>query len=80
MHTLDGNLRQLNPSMLMIADTVGSIGVAGVMGGANSEITGDTPWSCSNPPISTASPSAKRPTRSGCGPTPPDGLKKGLTS
>jgi phenylalanyl-tRNA synthetase beta chain len=42
MHTLDGNLRVLNPNMLMIADTVGSIGVAGVMGGQNSEITGDT--------------------------------------
>ena len=30
--TLDGNERELNESMLIIADTKGPIGVAGVMG------------------------------------------------
>ena len=36
--TLDGKERELTPSMLMIADGEGSIGIAGVMGGENSEI------------------------------------------
>ena len=37
--TLDGNERELNESMLIIADTKGPIGVAGVMGGLTSEVT-----------------------------------------
>ena len=36
--TLDGKERDLTTSMLMIADGEGSIGIAGVMGGENSEI------------------------------------------
>ena len=36
--TLDGKERDLSTSMLMIADGEGSIGIAGVMGGENSEI------------------------------------------
>ena len=40
--TLDGQLRSLKPDMLMICDTVGPVGVAGVMGGENSEITENT--------------------------------------
>ena len=40
--TLDGNERELNESMLIIADTKGPIGVAGVMGGLNSEVTDKT--------------------------------------
>lgn len=40
--TLDGTERKLNPSMLCICDTDKPVGVAGVMGGANSEIEGDT--------------------------------------
>ena len=40
--TLDGNLRQLNASMLVIADEHRAVGLAGIMGGENSEIVEDT--------------------------------------
>ena len=40
--TLDGNLRQLEPGMLVIADDTKAIGLAGIMGGENSEIVDDT--------------------------------------
>jgi len=40
--TLDGAERVLAPSMLVIADAQGAIGVAGVMGGAHSEVTAET--------------------------------------
>ena len=40
--TLDGNERELNESMLIIADTKGPIGVAGVMSGLTSEVTDKT--------------------------------------
>ncbi|MDP6514908.1 MAG: phenylalanine--tRNA ligase subunit beta, partial [SAR202 cluster bacterium] len=40
--TLDGETRELDPPMLTIADTQDAIGIAGVMGGANSEMTDDT--------------------------------------
>ena len=40
--TLDGNLRELKPGMLVIADETKPIGLAGIMGGENSEIMGDT--------------------------------------
>lgn len=40
--TLDGNLRQLNSSMLVIADEHRAVGLAGIMGGENSEIVADT--------------------------------------
>ena len=40
--TLDGNVRQLTPGMLVIADENKPIGLAGIMGGENSEILGDT--------------------------------------
>lgn len=42
LQTLDGNDRKLSTSMLCICDSNKPIGVAGVMGGANSEIEGDT--------------------------------------
>ena len=42
IQTLDGTERKLNTSMLCICDTEKPVGVAGVMGGANSEIVGDT--------------------------------------
>jgi phenylalanyl-tRNA synthetase beta chain len=42
LQTLDGNDRKLSTSMLCICDEDKPIGVAGVMGGANSEIEGDT--------------------------------------
>ena len=40
--TLDGNIRQLKPGMLVIADENKPIGLAGIMGGENSEILDDT--------------------------------------
>ena len=40
--TLDGKQHVLDESMLAIAEETGAIGLAGVMGGANSEIVGDT--------------------------------------
>ena len=42
IQTLDGNERKLTPSMLCICDEHRPVCVAGVMGGANSEIVGDT--------------------------------------
>jgi phenylalanyl-tRNA synthetase beta chain len=42
--TLDGNTRPLNGNVLMISDTVRHIGVAGIMGGENSEITDKTEY------------------------------------
>jgi len=42
MNTLDGTPRTLMPDMLVIADANKAVGVAGVMGGENSEITADT--------------------------------------
>ena len=40
--TLDGNVRNLKPGMLVIADEEKPIGLAGIMGGENSEILDDT--------------------------------------
>ena len=40
--TLDGNVRDLKPGMLVIADGDKPIGLAGIMGGENSEILDDT--------------------------------------
>ena len=40
--TLDGNVRQLKEGMLVIADDDKAIGLAGIMGGENSEIMDDT--------------------------------------
>ena len=40
--TLDGNVRNLTPGMLVIADENKPIGLAGIMGGENSEIKDDT--------------------------------------
>ena len=40
--TLDGTLRSLKAGMLVIADDVKPIGLAGIMGGENSEIMDDT--------------------------------------
>ena len=42
IRTLDGTDRPLSPSMLCICDTEKPVAVAGVMGGENSEIVGDT--------------------------------------
>lgn len=40
--TLDGNVRALQPDMLVIADEEKPVGLAGIMGGENSEIVADT--------------------------------------
>jgi phenylalanyl-tRNA synthetase beta chain len=40
--TLDGVERRLNPEMMVIADAVRPVGLAGVMGGADSEVTDAT--------------------------------------
>jgi len=40
--TLDGGVRPLRPGMLVIADADRPVGLAGIMGGANSEIVADT--------------------------------------
>ena len=40
--TLDGNVRKLNSNMLVIADEHRAVGLAGIMGGLNSEIVSDT--------------------------------------
>lgn len=40
--TLDGNVRRLTRNMLVIADDTRAVGLAGVMGGLNSEIVDDT--------------------------------------
>jgi len=40
--TLDGTVRNLTPGMLVIADDSKAIGLAGIMGGENSEIMDDT--------------------------------------
>ena len=40
--TLDGNVRPLQPDMLVIADETKPVGRAGIMGGENSEIVADT--------------------------------------
>ena len=40
--TLDGSKRELNDSMLIIADAEHPVGVAGIMGGFDSEVTNET--------------------------------------
>jgi phenylalanyl-tRNA synthetase beta chain len=42
LETLDGELRKLDPSMAVIADDEGVVGLAGIMGGANTEIGEET--------------------------------------
>ena len=42
LRTLDGQVRTLSPDMLVIADAERAAAIAGVMGGAESEVTGTT--------------------------------------
>ncbi|MEX2607572.1 MAG: phenylalanine--tRNA ligase subunit beta [Kiritimatiellia bacterium] len=42
LHTLNGEEQELSTEDLVIADATKAVALAGVMGGANSEITGDT--------------------------------------
>ena len=51
--TLDDKQRNLTPDMLVIADTGRPIALAGIMGGANSEITGKPSRLCLKVPCST---------------------------
>ena len=53
--TLDGQERKLGPPMLTIADSHDAVGLAGVMGGASSEMTEDTASVCWSRPASTPS-------------------------
>ena len=40
--TLDGSTRTLQPSQVLVCDSAGPLSIAGVMGGAESEVTGET--------------------------------------
>ena len=42
LETLDHQVRRLDPEMLVIADTRRAVGLAGIMGGVDSEVTDDT--------------------------------------
>ncbi len=42
LETLDGQNRKLSPEMLVIADAKQAVGLAGVMGGSQTEVTGQT--------------------------------------
>src|SRR5207253_4748613 len=42
VQTLDGQLRELDPDMVLIEDAEGPTSIAGVMGGARSEVAPDT--------------------------------------
>jgi phenylalanyl-tRNA synthetase beta chain len=42
LRTLDGQMRTLNPNMLVIADAETAVAIAGVMGGQDSEVSNDT--------------------------------------
>ncbi len=42
IETIDGKVRKLDPSMLVIADSKGPVALAGVMGGKGSEVSGST--------------------------------------
>jgi phenylalanyl-tRNA synthetase beta subunit len=75
LQTLDGNERALTPDMLVIADAEKPIGVAGVMGGGNSEITDRTETSNSRAQTSTA-PHTEETSRWACARTPPAVLKR----
>jgi hypothetical protein len=48
MTTLDGKERSLDPEDLLITDASGPIGIAGVMGGAATEVADTTPTSCAD--------------------------------
>ncbi len=42
LETLDGKVRTLDPEDMVVADATGPLGLAGVMGGAHSELSGTT--------------------------------------
>ncbi|MFQ8767782.1 MAG: phenylalanine--tRNA ligase beta subunit-related protein [Oscillospiraceae bacterium] len=78
--TLDGNVRALQPDMLVIADETKPVGLAGIMGGENSEIVdGHGGRGLSSPPTSSVAPSVRRRWRLACARTRPRSLKRTST-
>ena len=68
LETIDHEQRSLDERMLVIADAERAIGLAGIMGGAGTEVTEATPASSSSRPSSMARPSATRRAGWACGP------------
>ena len=58
---------------LLITDDSGPIGLAGVMGGETTELSGPRPTSSSRPPTGTRSPSSAPSAATSCRPRPPSG-------
>ena len=74
--TLDGNEHTLTDKMLVIADSDRAIGLAGIMGGLNSEILDTTTTVVFESANLTAPASARPPTPWACAPTPPPSLRR----
>ena len=76
IQTLDGTDRALTETMLCICDTEKPVGVAGVMGGANSEIVGDTAMVLFESANFDGVSIRRTATALGCAPTPPPATKR----
>ena len=82
--TLDGKEHTLTANHLVIADDTRAVGLAGIMGGLNSEIVADTTsavsatW-CSSPPTSTAPASARALWPWACAPRPAPSMRRAWT-
>jgi phenylalanyl-tRNA synthetase beta chain len=51
--TLDGQERAVGPDTALVCDPAHAVGIGGVMGGADSEVTASTTTCCSRPPTGT---------------------------